>query len=99
MPDRVTTRLSEGYRSRAVTHRAPYDLVVANILARPLAKMARDTKRFLAPGGILVLSGLLNRQERFVLSAHRIQGLSLVGRFRINGWSTLILGRTPRTRA
>jgi ribosomal protein L11 methyltransferase len=79
-----------GYRSRGLW-RADYDLVLANILARPLALMARDLKRALAPGGVAVLAGLLLRQEAQVLSAHRAQGLMLSRRIVIDGWSTLIL--------
>jgi ribosomal protein L11 methyltransferase len=79
-----------GYRSRAVRH-AKYDLILANILARPLALMARDLKRALVPGGVAVLAGLLRRQEPLVLSAHRAQGLALERRLVIEGWSTLIL--------
>jgi ribosomal protein L11 methyltransferase len=79
-----------GYRSRAL-RRHKYDLILANILARPLALMARDLKRTLAPGGIAVLAGLLRRQEPFVLAAHRAQHLSLERRLVIEGWSTLVL--------
>lgn len=81
-----------GYRSRAV-RRTTYDLIFANILARPLALMARDLKRALAPGGIAVLAGLLRRQEAQVLAPHRAQGLALDRRLVIEGWSTLILRR------
>lgn len=79
-----------GYRSRRVLRRQ-YDLIFANILARPLAAMASDLKRSLAPRGRAVLSGLLRRQEAMVLAAHRAQGLALERRFLIQGWSTLIL--------
>jgi len=79
-----------GYRSRTVRRRR-YDLIFANILARPLAAMASDLKRALAPGGRAVLSGLLRRQEAMVLAAHRAQGLALERRIVIDGWSTLVL--------
>lgn len=79
-----------GYRSRAV-RRDRYDLVLANILARPLASMARDLRSALLPGGVAVLAGLLRRQEPLVLAAHRAQGLMLERRVSIEGWSTLIL--------
>jgi len=79
-----------GYRRRAL-RRHKYDLILANILARPLALMARDLKRTLAPGGTAVLAGLLRRQEPFVLAAHRAQHLSLEHRLVIEGWSTLVL--------
>jgi ribosomal protein L11 methyltransferase len=71
--------------------RGRYDLVFANILARPLAQMARDLARALAPGGVAVLSGLLRRQEQIVLAPHRAQRLWLARRIVIDGWSTLIL--------
>lgn len=84
---------SDGYRAPAIGARRPYDLIAANILARPLARLARDLQRHLAPGGVAVLAGLLARQEAQVLTAHRRQGLRLVGRIVIAGWPTLILAR------
>jgi ribosomal protein L11 methyltransferase len=69
-----------------------YDLVLANILARPLALMARDLARAIRPGGVVVLAGLLQRQEAQVLAAYRAQRLALRHRLVIDGWSTLILG-------
>ncbi len=79
-----------GYRSRTLCGRR-YDLVFANILARPLAVMARDLAAVLMPGGRAVLSGLLRRQEAIVLAAHRMQGLALERRHLVEGWSTLVL--------
>ena len=87
---RVRFLNAAGYRGRAL-RRQKCDLILANILARPLALMARDLKRTLAPGGIAVLAGLLPRQEPFVLAAHRAQHLSLERRLVIEGWSTLVL--------
>ncbi|MDR3435810.1 50S ribosomal protein L11 methyltransferase [Telmatospirillum sp.] len=95
---RVTATQSAGYLSRTIARHRPYDLIVANILARPLAAMAADLGRHLSPDGIAILSGLLVRQERFVLAAHRMQGLSLLGRIRIEGWTTLVLARSARAR-
>jgi ribosomal protein L11 methyltransferase len=86
----VRTVCAPGYRGRVV-RRARYDLIFANILARPLALMARDLARAIAPGGIAVLAGLLRRQEASVVAAHRAQGLALERRLVIEGWSTLIL--------
>jgi len=89
---RVRLVCAPGYRSRAV-RRARYDLIVANILARPLALMARDLASVLLPGGVAVLAGLLERQEGLVIAAHRAQGLALTRRIVIEGWSTLIMCR------
>ena len=85
-----------GYRSRAL-RRSDYDLIFGNILARPLALMARDLGRAIAPGGVAVLAGLLSRQEALVVAAHRAQGLALERRLVIEGWSTLILRSGQRS--
>src|SRR5579875_1190461 len=77
--------------------RRRYDLVLSNILARPLALLAPELARVLAPDGRAVLSGLLARQEALVLAAHRRCGLALERRYRIEGWSTLVLRRRSRT--
>jgi ribosomal protein L11 methyltransferase len=82
----------DGYHAAPARQGAPFDLIVANILARPLVRMAPLLARNLAPGGNVVLSGLLQSQERMVLTAHRAQGLRLIARIVWNGWSTLILG-------
>ena len=93
---RVRLVCAPGYRSRAVRG-GRYDLIVANILARPLALMARDLAGAMMPGGVAVLSGLLRRQEAQVVAAHRAQGLALARRLVIDGWSTLIMSsvRSP----
>jgi ribosomal protein L11 methyltransferase len=88
----VRVELGAGYRGRQV-RRQQYELIFANILARPLAAMASDLARSLAPRGRAVLSGLLRRQEALVLTAHRVQGLALERRLLIDGWSTLVLRR------
>ena len=68
-----------------------YDLVFANILARPLILMARDLARAVAPNGRVILAGLLRRQEAGVLAAYAAQGLALDFRIVVDGWSTLVL--------
>jgi ribosomal protein L11 methyltransferase len=89
----VSARLADGWRHRAVRAAAPYDLVVANILARPLCAMARDLAAHLAPGGAAILAGLLGTQARMVLAAHRRQGLVLDARHDVGPWTTLVLRR------
>jgi ribosomal protein L11 methyltransferase len=82
---------ADGYAAGAIRASAPFDLIVANILARPLMAMAPVLTRHLAPGGVAVLSGLLESQKRAVVNAHRTQGLVLRRRIAINGWHSLIL--------
>jgi ribosomal protein L11 methyltransferase len=78
-------------KAGAAGRRHGYDLVFANILARPLMVMARDLSRGLTSGGRAILSGLLTRQEAGVLAAYRAQGLALDFRIVIDGWSILVL--------
>ena len=94
---RIDARVSTGYQSDAVRDAAPYDLIVANVLARPLIGMAGDTAHHLAPGGTVVLSGLIDRDARWVVSRHRSFGLKFIKQLSLDGWSTLIL-RKPRTK-
>jgi ribosomal protein L11 methyltransferase len=89
----IEVKRSPGYRERGVARNAHYDLVLANILARPLERMARDLGRVLAPSGAAILSGLLQSQEAGVLAAHRASRLHLRARLVIDGWSTLVLSR------
>jgi Ribosomal protein L11 methylase len=68
-----------------------YDLILANILADPLIALAPDIARALVPGGVTVLSGLLNRQAAPVIATYRAHGFALVNHRRLAGWSTLTL--------
>jgi ribosomal protein L11 methyltransferase len=87
----VTMVAGDGWHAPAIRRHAPYGLVTANILARPLCAMAADLARNLATGGHAVLSGLLVEQARMVLAAHRRAGLVLAGRIDIGHWTTLIV--------
>ena len=71
--------------------RAPYDLVIANILAGPLIELAPALAGALAPGGRLILAGLLDRQAETVTAAYRRQGMMAAGRIERGDWPTLIL--------
>jgi len=71
-----------------------YDLILANILARPLRRLAPSLARLAAPDAEIVLSGMLARDVPGVLSAYRAQGFSLWRRRDLEGWATLLLRRT-----
>ena len=88
--------LANGWQGRAVQAGRPYDLVLANILARPLCRMARDLAAALAPGGTTILSGLLASQARMVLAAHRRQGLRLEAMLQEGAWTTLVVRKSGR---
>ncbi|MDI1363507.1 MAG: 50S ribosomal protein L11 methyltransferase [bacterium] len=84
---------ASGLGDRLVADNAPYDLVFANILARPLINLAQDIKRALVPGGTVILSGLLRTQERMVKAAYLSRGFKVVRRIHRDAWATLVLQR------
>ncbi len=83
--------VSNGYKHRPIQKLDKQPVIVANILAKPLMRMARDAANKLAPNGTLILSGLMTDQENMVMSAYRMQGLHLVKRLRRGKWSILVL--------
>jgi ribosomal protein L11 methyltransferase len=89
----VTVQLADGWRHPVVRAGGPYDLVLANILARPLCLMARHMMAQLAFGGTVILSGLLCTQARSVIAAHRHHGVRLDARVNEGAWTTLVLRR------
>jgi ribosomal protein L11 methyltransferase len=87
----MRVRLGNGWQEAAVRRGASFDLVFANILARPICLMARHLSAHLAPGGTAILAGLLDTQVRMVLAAHRRQGLVLERVISEGSWRTLVL--------
>jgi len=87
----VRAVVADGLANPILARAAPYDLLIANILAGPLTKLAPDIVKSLAPGAVLVLSGLLNNQEKLVTSFYR--DLRYVGARRAGPWSALVFER------
>jgi ribosomal protein L11 methyltransferase len=90
----VRAAVADGLQHPAIAAVAPFDLILANILAGPLTRLAPDIAQAVAPGGTLVLSGLLRDQENLVLSFYRPHGLILRATRRMNAWSALVLERS-----
>jgi len=90
----VTAWMADGPTHPAIFRAAPYDLILANILAGPLTRLAPAVARVLAPGGTLVLSGLLTWQENLVASFYRSHGIVLSGTRRDGSWSALVLQKS-----
>ena len=91
-----------GVRHALAGRRRHFDLVFANILARPLRRLAPTLAAVVTGDGVLVLSGLIERDVPGVLSAYRHQGFFLDRRGLIEGWVALVLrrgGGAPRARA
>ncbi len=70
-----------------------FDLVLANILANPLKRLALPMRRHLGPGATVILSGLLPAQANAVIAAYRAVGLVLEKRIEQEGWTSLLLKR------
>ena len=83
--------LSEGTAEPRLRAGGPYDLVFANILARPLKALAPALRPLVAPGGEVVLSGLLGGDVPGVVSAYRAQGFVLSRRRDLEGWATVMM--------
>jgi ribosomal protein L11 methyltransferase len=89
----LTTLAAEGMEHPLLQARAPYDLLIANILAGPLVELAEDFARAVIPGGSVLLAGLLTEQEATLRAAYRRAGFRLAARRDIQGWSILWLRR------
>jgi ribosomal protein L11 methyltransferase len=85
--------VGDGMKPAAAYARAPFDIVVANILAKPLLKLAPRLRELTRRGGVLILSGLLCRQAREILARYGATGFRLVQRRDLEGWATLTLRR------
>ncbi|GEO86819.1 MULTISPECIES: 50S ribosomal protein L11 methyltransferase [Alphaproteobacteria] len=84
-------RVAPGFHSTAFAEYGPFDLIIANILARPLMKMAPQLVTHLAPGGSVILSGILASQRWKVIAAYKGAGLAHVRTIWRNGWVTIHL--------
>lgn len=87
----VTAEVSDGYQSPLVKNNAPYDLILANILARPLISMAPDLYKSLKTGGYCILSGFVEEQEDWVIGEHTKLGLSLKQVYKMDNWRAALL--------
>ena len=88
---------ADGVTGPKLRERAPYDLVLANILLRPLQRLAAPLTRLTAPDARVVLSGLLASQANSAIAAYH--GFALERRIDLDGWTTLVLVRRQRPRA
>ncbi len=82
---------SEGFAAPEVRTRAPFDLIIANILAGTLIDMAPDIAACADKNAHVILSGILARQAEEVLSIYEEYGFTLKQRIDLDEWSTLIL--------
>lgn len=89
----IETVAAPGFHHPIFAARAPFDLIVANILARPLMRLAPQMAGHIALGGSIVLSGILERQRDAVIAAYVGQKFRHVRTLHREGWVTIHLKR------
>lgn len=94
--NRIAFACASGLDHPWLRHAAPFDLIIANILAGPLCILAPDIRRSVRPGSALILSGILIPEAPEVIAAYTAQGFALKEHRRIAGWSTLTFLKRDR---
>ncbi len=97
-PGRLELIVAAGLVHRRLRARAPYDLLIANILAGPLIDLAPPFGNAVAPGGTIILAGLLKTQADAVITAYRRQHFRLAEQLERGEWSILRLEKRRRVR-
>ena len=87
----IAALTSDGFEDSALSSAGPYDVIVANILAKPLQDMTASIVANLSQSGVLILSGLLGTQEAAVVAAYEKTGMALVKRYVRGEWNSLML--------
>lgn len=95
----VQTICATGFSAPQFRIQAPFDLVLANILANPLRQLANPMAAHLAPSAMIILSGLLPHQVGGVIAAYRARGLVKLRQLQIDGWSSLLMQRAGSGKA
>ena len=96
--DRLALAVAEGVDHPLYSQLAPFDLVIANILAQPLIELAPSIAATIAQGGTLILAGLLDTQAEAVASAYRQEGMRLADTIRNGDWTILMMRKRRRVR-
>lgn len=89
--DNIDAIEATGLEHGEIAARAPYDLIVANILAGPLTELAPGVGTIAQSGGHAILSGILNTQADGVIAAYELAGFRLVDHLKRKDWTTLVL--------
>ncbi len=95
-PGQLALCVASGTDHELIAERAPFDLLIANILAGPLIELAPSFAEVIADGGSLILAGLLNTQTEAVIAAYRAQGFRLAERNDSGDWPCLRLTKRAR---
>jgi ribosomal protein L11 methyltransferase len=94
----LRSQTAPGLHHASITQSAPYDLIFANILARPLASLAPGLCTILAPGGSLILSGLTIDQKRWITACYKNRGLIQGKIIRKENWLAIVMNKPNKKR-
>lgn len=83
--------LSNGYENKLITENAPYDIILANILANPLKEMSKHAYQNLKQGGCYLISGFIDNQEKDIIEHHKKEGFKVVKTYEIENWRAALL--------
>lgn len=89
--DRIDVVTCAGFDHPVLRTKAPYDLILANILKGPLVSLAPDMAMNCEQGGYAILSGILNPQAEAVIEAYEDEGFELIDHTKLTEWTTLTL--------
>lgn len=89
--DTITAITATGLDDNEIASRAPFDLIVANILANPLIELAPQMVPAKAKNGSIVLSGILEEQHDRVVKAYQDQGAKYIKTLHHEGWVAIHL--------
>lgn len=92
----TSTRTAAGLHHPAIRQSAPFDLIFANILARPLASLAQGITTLLAPGGHVILSGLTRDQLRWIKACYTTRGLVHNSTITMGNWVALVMCKSSK---
>lgn len=92
-PSPIAHVCADGLEDKSLRSRTPYDLIIANILAGPLIEMSTDITNAIAPGGTLLLSGILDTQSNDVVTAYKNAGMKHIKTNHIAEWTTSLFNK------
>lgn len=91
LDSQISVSQSNGYQSNIVQQNKTYNLILANILARPLLEMAQDLNDALDKNGYCILSGFVEEQEDWIISSHQQQNLQLENLYKLDNWRAALM--------
>ena len=89
----ITAVQADGFDHRSVADYAPYDVIVMNILAEPLVRLAHDAYAHTAHGGLVMLSGILLHQKDYIIDIYQSSGFEALHSLRLGDWAAWIVAK------